>query len=120
MPTRWRCSTTEHGNWPYLLAIPLAVLVAMVSGVMLGCPTLRVRGDYLAIVTLGFGEIIRLTLVNSTWLGGAAASATSRVRPSVADRRASRTSNWDSGVAAARPRRDHHVPEFGVIGSAIP
>jgi branched-chain amino acid transport system permease protein len=64
--------TTEHGNWPYLLAIPAAVVVAMISGVVLGFPTLRVRGDYLAIVTLGFGEIIRLTIVNSSWLGGAA------------------------------------------------
>ena len=64
--------TTEHGNWPYLLAIPAAVLVAMASGLILGFPTLRVRGDYLAIVTLGFGEIIRLTIVNSSWLGGAA------------------------------------------------
>ena len=44
----------------------------MVSGVILGAPTLRVRGDYLAIVTLGFGEIIRLTAINSDWLGGAA------------------------------------------------
>ncbi|MEO7448819.1 MAG: branched-chain amino acid ABC transporter permease, partial [Humibacillus sp.] len=43
----------------------------MVSGILLGAPTLRVRGDYLAIVTLGFGEIVRLTLVNSQWLGGA-------------------------------------------------
>src|SRR5687767_12484115 len=64
--------TTQHGNWPFLLAIPAAVGVAMISGVILGFPTLRVRGDYLAIVTLGFGEIIRLTIVNSTWLGGAA------------------------------------------------
>jgi branched-chain amino acid transport system permease protein len=38
----------------------VAVAAAMISGVLLGAPTLRVRGDYLAIVTLGFGEIIRL------------------------------------------------------------
>jgi len=43
--------------------------VALVSGLLLGAPTLRVRGDYLAIVTLGFGEIIRLVAVNSSWLG---------------------------------------------------
>jgi branched-chain amino acid transport system permease protein len=64
--------TTEHGNWPYFAAIPAAVVVAMISGVLLGAPTLRVRGDYLAIVTLGFGEIVRLSIVNSEWLGGAA------------------------------------------------
>ena len=61
----------EHGNIPYLWTIPIAVVVAMASGILLGAPTLRVRGDYLAIVTLGFGEIIRLTAVNSDWLGAA-------------------------------------------------
>lgn len=45
---------------PYLWAIPVAIVVAMISGVILGIPTLRLRGDYLAIVTLGFGEIIRV------------------------------------------------------------
>jgi branched-chain amino acid transport system permease protein len=53
------------------LLIPLAVIVTTISGVLLGAPTLRVRGDYLAIVTLGFGEIIRLTALNSGWLGEA-------------------------------------------------
>jgi branched-chain amino acid transport system permease protein len=61
----------QHGHWPYLLTIPVAVAVTMLSGVILGAPTLRVRGDYLAIVTLGFGEIIRLAAKNSDWLGGA-------------------------------------------------
>lgn len=63
--------TSEHANWPFLLAVPIAVLVSMVSGVLLGAPTLRVRGDYLAIVTLGFGEIIRLVITNVGWLGAA-------------------------------------------------
>ncbi len=63
--------TSFHANWPLLLAIPVAVVATMVSGVLLGAPTLRVRGDYLAIVTLGFGEIIRLTAVNTEWLGDA-------------------------------------------------
>ncbi|WP_104091286.1 branched-chain amino acid ABC transporter permease [Arthrobacter sp. GMC3] len=45
---------------PYLWTIPLAILVALCVGVILGIPTLRLRGDYLAIVTLGFGEIIRI------------------------------------------------------------
>jgi ABC-type branched-subunit amino acid transport system permease subunit len=43
-----------------LLAIPFAVAVCLIAGVTLGAPTLRLRGDYLAIVTLGFGEIIYL------------------------------------------------------------
>jgi branched-chain amino acid transport system permease protein len=63
--------TSFHANWPLLLAIPVAVAATMVSGVLLGAPTLRVRGDYLAIVTLGFGEIIRLAAVNTEWLGDA-------------------------------------------------
>lgn len=46
------------------VVIPLAVLVAGLFGVLLGAPTLRLRGDYLAIVTLGFGEIIRVFLNN--------------------------------------------------------
>jgi branched-chain amino acid transport system permease protein len=63
--------SSEHGSLPWLWCVPIAIAVAMVSGLILGAPTLRVRGDYLAIVTLGFGEIVRLTLVNSEWLGGA-------------------------------------------------
>ena len=43
----------------------------MVSGVILGAPTLRLRGDYLAIVTLGFGEIVRITAINTDEIGGA-------------------------------------------------
>jgi branched-chain amino acid transport system permease protein len=47
-------------GWPWLAAVPAAVAVTMLSGVILGGPTLRLRGDYLAIVTLGFAEMIRL------------------------------------------------------------
>jgi branched-chain amino acid transport system permease protein len=63
--------TSFHANWPLLAALPFAVLATVISGVLLGAPTLRVRGDYLAIVTLGFGEIIRLTALNTSWLGDA-------------------------------------------------
>ncbi|MBX2999340.1 MAG: hypothetical protein KF893_12570 [Caldilineaceae bacterium] len=48
----------------YWMAIPVAMLTAAIGGVMLGIPVLRLRGDYLAIVTLGFGEIIRLFMLN--------------------------------------------------------
>src|ERR1044072_1890487 len=64
--------TTYHWHWPFFLALPLAIDVTMVSGVILGAPTLRVRGDSLAIVTLGFGEIIRICVNNVEWLGAAA------------------------------------------------
>ena len=48
-----------------LWAIPIAIAVCLLAGVLLGAPTLRLRGDYLAIVTLGFGEIIRIIAVNN-------------------------------------------------------
>jgi branched-chain amino acid transport system permease protein len=48
----------------YWMAIPVAMLTAALGGVLLGIPVLRLRGDYLAIVTLGFGEIIRLFMLN--------------------------------------------------------
>lgn len=69
-------TTTEAvgiGHLSFWIALPIAVLVAVFAGVILGLPILRLRGDYLAIVTLGFGEIIRI-LVLSDWfaprLGG--------------------------------------------------
>jgi branched-chain amino acid transport system permease protein len=61
--------TVYHFAWPFFLALPVAIAVTMLTGVILGAPTLRVRGDYLAIVTLGFGEIIRITVNNVAWLG---------------------------------------------------
>jgi branched-chain amino acid transport system permease protein len=49
---------------PFLLTLPIVVAATAISGVIIGAPTLRVRGDYLAMVTLGFGEIVYLLLVN--------------------------------------------------------
>ena len=54
---------TEFG-WSFWICLPLAGVFAALAGVLLGFPVLRLRGDYLAIVTLGFGEIIRLILLN--------------------------------------------------------
>jgi branched-chain amino acid transport system permease protein len=51
-------------KWAWLACLPIAVAVTAISGVLLGMPTLRLRGDYLAIVTLGFGEIVRLLADN--------------------------------------------------------
>ena len=65
-----RCSTIL----PFWLAWPFAGLVAGLAGVLLGIPVLRMRGDYLAIVTLGFGEIIRILALSddlADYLGGA-------------------------------------------------
>ncbi len=51
-------------HWPAWVILPLGAAVAGTFGVLLGAPTLRLRGDYLAIVTLGFGEIIRIFMNN--------------------------------------------------------
>jgi len=65
----------QHGiaDWSFWAAVPVAVFIALIAGVLLGIPVLSIRGDYLAIATLGFGEITRL-LVGSDflrpWLGG--------------------------------------------------
>jgi branched-chain amino acid transport system permease protein len=52
--------------------LPFAMGFAMLAGVILGLPALRLRGDYLAIITLGFGEIVRIVAVNTEAIGGAA------------------------------------------------
>ncbi len=61
--------TTTFGM-NFWLTIPFAMLFAALSGVIIGGPTLRLRSDYLAIVTLGFGEIVRLTARNLDITGG--------------------------------------------------
>jgi branched-chain amino acid transport system permease protein len=75
--------TSAHGNLPWLLSLPIAVVVSMLFGVVLGAPTLRLRGDYLAIVTLGFGEIIRLTAKNMDWLGASRGISNIKKPPSI-------------------------------------
>ncbi|MDR2724871.1 MAG: high-affinity branched-chain amino acid ABC transporter permease LivM [Candidatus Adiutrix sp.] len=54
-----------HFGLGFWICLPLGALTATVLGLLLGFPVLRLRGDYLAIVTLGFGEIVRLVLVNT-------------------------------------------------------
>jgi branched-chain amino acid transport system permease protein len=53
-----------HYGIPFWVALPVCALFASIAGCFIGYPTLRMRGDYLAIVTLGFGEIIRIVLNN--------------------------------------------------------
>ena len=68
-------SVGEHGiaHWSFWAAVPVAVLVSLFAGVILGIPVLGIRGDYLAIATLGFGEIVRLLVLSDAlrpWFGG--------------------------------------------------
>ena len=57
-------------GWNTWEILPVGILLAMGSGVLLGLPALRLRGDYLAIITLGFGEIVRIVALNITVTGG--------------------------------------------------
>jgi branched-chain amino acid transport system permease protein len=56
-------------EYPWVVALVVTVVMAAMAGLFIGAPVIRMRGDYLAIVTLGFGEIIRLLLL-SDWLSG--------------------------------------------------
>jgi branched-chain amino acid transport system permease protein len=57
-------------GWNFWEILLVGVLATSLSGLVLGAPTLRLRGDYLAIVTLGFGEIVRITAQNTDAIGG--------------------------------------------------
>ena len=57
-------SPFTHLHFPFLLLLVLGAAVAAAFGILLGAPTLRLRGDYLAIVTLGFGEIVPILFLN--------------------------------------------------------
>jgi branched-chain amino acid transport system permease protein len=107
---------SEHGHLPWLICLPIAAVVATVSGLILGAPTLRVRGDYLAIVTLGFGEIIRLTATNSSWLGAAAGIPDIPKPPSVHLFEVPHLV-WNGGVASVDLTDKSTFLEFGVIDS---
>jgi len=62
-------ASTQIGvHLPLIAILPIAALLGAITGILLGIPVLRLRGDYLAIVTLGFGEIIRILLNNLDWL----------------------------------------------------
>jgi len=57
-------------HWNFFLTLPVAVTVTGLAGAILGYPTLRLRSDYLAIVTLGFGEMTRVAITNCDYCGG--------------------------------------------------
>ena len=71
-----RFGLSEEWAVPFAICIPIAITMSLIAGVILGAPTLRLRGDYLAIVTLGFGEIIRITARNLDNVTGGAAGVT--------------------------------------------
>ncbi|UVO39525.1 high-affinity branched-chain amino acid ABC transporter permease LivM [Bradyrhizobium arachidis] len=70
-------------GWSFWVCLPLAGMLAALWGVMLGFPVLRLRGDYLAIVTLAFGEIIRLVIINWQDLTGGPNGVSDIPRPTL-------------------------------------
>nr|WP_246571553.1 high-affinity branched-chain amino acid ABC transporter permease LivM [Bradyrhizobium liaoningense] len=84
-------------GWSFWICLPLAGILAAFWGVLLGFPVLRLRGDYLAIVTLAFGEIIRLVLINWQSLTGGPNGVSGIPRPTLFG---IPLSNTDDGLAA--------------------
>jgi len=74
---------TSHYGWNFWLTIPAAVVFSIMAGVVIGGPTLRLRSDYLAIVTLGFGEITRIVARNLKDITGGASGLIGINRPSL-------------------------------------
>ncbi len=74
---------SQFYGWSFWICLPLAGGFAALAGLLLGMPVLRLRGDYLAIVTLGFGEIMRLMLNNANSLTGGPDGINSIPKPSV-------------------------------------
>jgi branched-chain amino acid transport system permease protein len=62
---------TAKFDMPFIVGIIFAGVFAALAGILIGIPTLRLKGDYLAIATLGFGEIIRIIGLNTEYIGGA-------------------------------------------------
>jgi len=56
---------------PFIVAIIIAGIIAALAGLLIGIPSLRLKGDYLAIATLGFGEVVRIFFLNTEYVGGA-------------------------------------------------
>jgi branched-chain amino acid transport system permease protein len=73
---------TRH-HWNFWVALPVGIAIAALSGLILGAPTLRLRGDYLAIVTLGFGQIISISANNFNFDGGPQGVSTIPHPPSI-------------------------------------
>ena len=72
----------SHAGMSFWTCLPVAGLLAAAFGVVLGLPVLRLRGDYLAIVTLGFGEIVRVVLLNWSEVTGGPNGISDVPRPS--------------------------------------
>ena len=64
-------TATMRFDMPFIIALIIGGIIASLAGLIVGIPTLRLKGDYLAIATLGFGEIIRIFFLTNDYFGGA-------------------------------------------------
>ena len=108
-------TTFELSFW---ICLPLAGILAAFWGVLLGFPVLRLRGDYLAIVTLAFGEIIRLVLLNwQSFTGGpngiSSIPRPSLLRPAVRRRGGRLRRDLRAGILGHPPRGVPVLPDPG-------
>lgn len=90
-------------GWAWLAVLPVAVAVTAISGLLLGSPTLRLRGDYLAIVTLGFGEIVRLLADNLKDVTNGSAGLRAIAFPRVGTTDTNKFGIFGAANAVARP-----------------
>ena len=80
-------------GWNFWLTIPVSIIVSIIIAVIIGGPTLKLRSDYLAIVTLGFAEIVRTTARNLEFMGSAS-GINAIARPSIFGMRLTQISQW--------------------------
>ena len=80
-------------GWNFWLTIPVSVIVSAVAAIVVGAPTLKLRSDYLAIVTLGFAEIVRITARNLE-ITGSASGINSIARPQLFGLHLTQISHW--------------------------
>lgn len=80
-------------GWNFWLTLPVAILTSIIAAVVIGAPTLRLRSDYLAIVTLGFGEIVRIAARNLE-ITGSATGLNAIARPSIFGHKLTQMSDW--------------------------
>jgi branched-chain amino acid transport system permease protein len=80
-------------SWNFWLTLPMSVLVSIITAILIGGATLKLRSDYLAIVTLGFAEIVRITVRNLS-ITGSASGLIAISRPTFAGIRLTRITHW--------------------------
>ncbi|MCL2773305.1 MAG: branched-chain amino acid ABC transporter permease [Oscillospiraceae bacterium] len=80
-------------NWNFWLTLPVSIIVSAAAAIIIGAPTLKLRSDYLAIVTLGFAEIVRITARNLT-ITGSATGLNAITRPNFFGLHLTQIINW--------------------------